>query len=264
MVYRPGMRNPGIVLLLAGLALPVFAQVREIDSPAAAGSAEPSLARGADGAIYLSWIEIEGGARHAFRFSRTRDGSWTEPRTIARGDNWFVNWADVPSMAAGESGTLAAHWLEKVGAGTYAYGIRLSTSTDGGETWRTPFWLHADGTETEHGFVSLVPRAGGRFVAVWLDGRAMTEGADGEGEGDMSLRAATFGTTGGPEGEALIDARVCECCPTSAASLPDGTFALVYRDRSEGEVRDVSIAFLRDAAWSAPRTLHADDWKIDG
>ncbi|MBI4616094.1 MAG: exo-alpha-sialidase [Planctomycetes bacterium] len=258
------MRNAGIVLLLALFVPRLLAQVREIDSPAAPGSAEPSLARGADGAIYLSWIEREGGARHAFRFSRTLDGSWTEPRTIARGENWFVNWADVPSMAAHEDGTLAAHWLEKVGPGTYAYGVRLSTSTDRGETWREPFWLHADGTQTEHGFVSLLPRAGGRFVAVWLDGRAMGTGVDGEGEGDMSLRAATFGTAGGPDGEALIDARVCECCATSAAPLPDGTLALVYRDRSEGEVRDVSITYLKDGAWSAPRTLHADDWKIDG
>jgi hypothetical protein len=41
--------------------------------------------------------------------------------------------------------------------------------------------------------------------------------------------------------EALLDGRVCECCQTSSASTPDG-MAVVYRDRSEKEVRDISIA----------------------
>jgi hypothetical protein len=44
--------------------------------------------------------------------------------------------------------------------------------------------------------------------------------------------------------EVLLDGRVCECCATSAASTPDG-IAVVYRDRSKEEVRDISIVRLR-------------------
>ena len=50
------------------------------------------------------------------------------------GYDWFVNWADVPSVVRLANGTLAGHWLQKSGADTYAYDVRLAYSHDDGKT----------------------------------------------------------------------------------------------------------------------------------
>ena len=113
--------------------------LRELDSPARPGSGQPNLVATADGRVLLSWIEPAGEKRHALRFAeRRKHGAWSEPRTIAEGAGWFVNWADFPSLAALPDGTLFAHWLARSGPGTYAYDVNLSASRDGGKTWSEP------------------------------------------------------------------------------------------------------------------------------
>jgi hypothetical protein len=66
-------------------------------------------------------------------------------------------------MAALEDGTLAAHWLVRSGGETFAYDVHIALSRDGVVNWSGPFRPHGDGTETEHGFVSLVPTLEGSF-----------------------------------------------------------------------------------------------------
>jgi hypothetical protein len=39
---------------------------------------------------------------------------------------------------------------------------------------------------------------------------------------------------------------------------------LAYRDRSEGEIRDISIIRYAGGYWNSPYTLHKDDWTIAG
>ena len=143
------------IVLLVSTSL--FVESEEIRSPASARSGEPNLTRGADNRLYLSWIETapRGGAR--LRFSSWNDGGWSAPTSVASGDNWFVNWADFPSLCALADGTLAAHWLQKSSEGTYSYDVMISLSRDRGKSWSKPMTPHRDGTLTEHGFVSLVP-----------------------------------------------------------------------------------------------------------
>jgi len=142
-----------------------------VSLPAAAGSSAPRLSAGSDGRVYLSWVEPGSATKHALRFSVLEGDAWSAPREVAAGDDWFVNWADFPSVVEVGGRALMAHWLEKNGAGTFAYSVNLRRSADGGRTWATPVVPHRDGTETEHGFVSLVPWEDGRVAAAWLDGR---------------------------------------------------------------------------------------------
>lgn len=231
--------------------------VERLGSPAAAGSGEPNLLSGSDGKLYLSWIEPDG-AGHALRFSTWEGADWSVPRTIAAGDNWFVNWADFPSMAALADGTLAAHWLVRSAAETYAYDVLLSVSSDGGNTWTAPVRPHDDGTATEHGFASLVP-LDDAFLVVWLDGRRMAD----QPPGPMTLRQARLERDGSVGPDSIVDDSVCDCCPTDAQRMDDGIL-VVYRDRTPGEVRDVYAARLAGDTWSAPAAVHADGWVIAG
>ncbi|MDQ3804043.1 MAG: glycoside hydrolase, partial [Acidobacteriota bacterium] len=158
---------PAFLALLSALA-PVSADaqtVRELPSPAAKESGQPNLTTGPAGRVYLSWLERIEGKRFALRFAARAGAGWEAARTVAEGDNWFVNWADFPSLAALPDGSLAAHWLARSGPGVYAYDVKIARSADGGKTWSKPFTPHRDGTPTEHGFVSMFPAAGGRLGA---------------------------------------------------------------------------------------------------
>ena len=234
--------------------------VEPVASPAAAESAQPQLTVSSRG-VLLSWIERKG-TQATLRFAERTGTGWTEPRTVASGNDWFVNWADVPSVFRLGDGTLAAHWLQKSGPDTYAYDVRLSRSTDDGRTWAPAILPHTDGTRTEHGFASLFQAPGGGLALVWLDGRAMTGGHEGHGGGDMSLRYGAYGRDGKQVAETPLDPRVCECCPTAVAVTADGPI-VAYRDRSADEVRDIYISRLQNGKWTEGRPVHDDKWRIN-
>src|SRR5262245_43041892 len=190
-----------VLVIYASAQEPIVRSViQETDSPAAPGSAEPNLFATGDGRVLLSWIERAGENRHALRFAARNGGKWSEPRTIAEGTNWFVNWADFPSVVALSDGSLVAHWLIKSGEGTYAYNINIARSTDSGKTWSKPFVPHRDGTHTEHGFVSMLPWSPNGAGIVWLDGRQFTtkqqSHAEHSSSNEMSLRFTTLGYDG--------------------------------------------------------------------
>src|SRR5262245_26580046 len=170
-------------------------------------SLAPQLTVTGDRAL-VSWIETRGRTSLLKFAERTRSG-WSEPRTAASGDNWFTNWADVPSVLRVDGGMLVAQWLETTDAAAEAYDIRLAVSTDDGRTWSAPINPHHDGTKTQHGFASLFSLKDGGFGMVWLDGRAMvTEGAS--LNDNMGVRYASFDRDGKQIGESLVDERACD------------------------------------------------------
>jgi hypothetical protein len=239
---------------------------RALPAPAAAPSGEPNLFTARDGRVLLNWTEVAAGG-HALRFAAWDGTSWTEPRTIATGDDWFVNWADFPSLIELPDGSLAAHWLTRSGAGRYAYDVTISRSFDGGATWTEPLVPHDDGTPTEHGFVALFAHDGALGV-IWLDGRnfAGVDSIDGGGHGghaDMTLRFAVIDADGSVRDEAVLDERTCECCQTTAAVTSDGPI-IAYRGRTADEIRDINVIRLENGRWTTPARVHADDWEIHG
>ena len=159
-----------------------------LPSPAGDATAQPQLTASSDGVI-LSWLENTS-SQTALKFSERTAAGWSEPRLVAFGDDFFANYADIPSVVRLADRTLVAHWMQMNGASASGYDLRLARSTDEGRTWSAPFSPHHDGTKTEHGFASLFDTGGGLGL-IWLDGRAMKPGTtpDDEGTGDMGLRA---------------------------------------------------------------------------
>jgi hypothetical protein len=238
--------------------------IRPAESPATGDSREPELTATPDGRVVLSWVEKIGTKRYALRAVVLERHVWGGTLTVAEGENWFVNWADFPSVIGLTDGTLAAHWLVKSGSATYAYDVNVARSETRGQTWTKPLVPHRDNTQTEHGFVSLIPLPDAGLAAIWLDGRNMKDSDEHAPAAEsMTLRYARIGRDGTLSDEAQLDERVCECCQTAAAVTSDGPIA-VYRDRSAGEVRDIYIVRQVKGSWTAPQPVFADNWQIDG
>ena len=67
--------------------------VEHIEMPDQGHAGEPTLSHDAEGRLVATWIE-----RHdeeaRLMMARLTSGAWDSPRMLARGTNWFVNWAE--------------------------------------------------------------------------------------------------------------------------------------------------------------------------
>ena len=204
----------------------------------------------------LSWIERNKDGEARLQMATWNGSEFDEIRLIAKSKEMFANWADIPSLVKAPSGDLYAHWLNRIGNETYAYGIQIERSIDHGKSWQSLGWLHNDTSATEHGFVSLIPED--RHVrAFWLDGRQMKKTT-----GKMMLRTAILDGNK-IKSEHMVDDDVCTCCPTAAIQLPSGS-AVVYRDRLPQEIRDISLVHLKNDGWSKPSRIQKDNWVMPG
>jgi hypothetical protein len=241
-----------LVALLVSTATAWALEIRELTSPAGPGAMGASLTRDERDAIYLTWLEPEGGD-HVLKFSRLLGGAtrWTEPMVIARGAGWFANWADFPQLAVADGKMTAVWFVENAGQGYRAY---WSQSRDQGATWTRAAPLSTESDHTE--FTALQPMGDGRVLAVWLDARARAKGEE------KQMLCARFLGEDGPD--MVIDAMVCDCCQIALTPLRDGGVLAAYRGRNADEVRDIKVSRFNGRKWSRPEGLHRDGWKIAG
>jgi hypothetical protein len=242
---RPGTAGPATIDSLA--------------SPAGPGASEPNFAVASNGTVFMSWLEPADSAV-ALRVSSFDGRRWSAPSTVRRGRDFFVNWADFPSIEVLEGNRLAVHWLQRSGTGTYAYHVRLAQSTDGGATWSAPITPHTDTSATEHGFVALW-REGASLGAAWLDGRKYNKRGRSPSN-EMTVHATTIAADGRLGTERQLDGRACDCCQTSAAMTTRGP-VVVYRDRSPDEIRDIYIVRRVNGTWTEGAPVYRDNWTIN-
>jgi len=218
--------------------------------------ATPQLSRSADGSIHLIWVadtEVEGEA--SLQYLRWTDGKWSTPYALEKGRGWFRNWADFPQFREGAEGAALVTWLAYAADGK-SYGIMYRKRREAGAAWSMPEVLHQDREAVEHGFVSLVPLAEGRFFANWLQS---------EKEGPpTALMGAIVGSDGVMQEEQVLDALVCDCCGTDSVVLPSGRVLIAYRDRSEEEIRDIRVLKGMPGepeSWGDPTAVGQERWR---
>lgn len=237
-----------------------------LNNPADTGSRFPFLYSDPGGLISMSWLLNIEEDIYALQFTTYRDGMWTAPQTTRIAVDYFVNWADFPSVVSFEGEVIALHSLRKKEGGPYAYDIDITFRDEETGRWDRVITPHLDDTPTEHGFVSMQPLDRDRLLAVWLDGR----NTDGRGHGEygdhsmaMTLRSAVISRDGSVTDKRVIDEVVCDCCQTDLARV-NGEFVAVYRGRSSGEVRDIMMARYNpeSAEWSEPVVVAEDGWEI--
>ena len=239
---------------------PVFDEPKPFPLPAGTNVIGPRFAAGVDGTLVLSWMQREESGA-TLRFSTFELGRWQKPIDVVTDEQMFVNWADLPSVTPLRGDHWVAHWLSKSADSPYAYDVLLAQSSDRGQSWGDPVRPHADGTPTEHGFVSIHDN-GDSAALLWLDGRnTVNSGADDPGDSAMTLRAAVVDPQGTLGGEQLVDDIVCDCCQTDVA-VSAGNPIAVYRNRTVDEIRDIYVSRFADGRWQPGEAIADDGWEI--
>jgi hypothetical protein len=244
--------------------------LRSLAAPVGPGSGQPHLAVGDDGGVVLSWLEPRAADEYdeyALKYARLDGERWGAVAVVARGRDWVVSSADLPSVQPLTAQLWVADWRVAAADSPYAYGIRVAVSADAGASWSEPLALNDDTTPTEHGFVSWFLRDDGTAGAVWLDGRDLASdelfAASGAPLG-TSLRYAFLSSDGRMLEQGVIDELACDCCRTDVAMTSSGAL-VIYRDRSAEEIRDIVVRRLTASqGWSEPVLLGPDLWEIEG
>jgi len=252
-----------IILLILGLI--VFGCTKQEFSkpPFGEGSRYPHLVKTMNGGLLVSWFEPLDSTTFGLYWSEYSENNWTEKNMIYASEDFFVNWADFPSIFELNDTTLVAHWPEMSSTGTYEYDVKVVYSGDRGSTWCDPIVPHRDGKHAEHGFVSFYKNADRNLGMVWLDGRQMDGGHGHHSAGNMNLYTTSFDGEFGQDDDIPIDAMVCECCPTSAVQVGKATI-VAYRDRLESEIRNINIIRKVNDEWEEPYPVFEDGWEIHG
>lgn len=239
-----------------------------ISNPADSGSQYPNLYQDETGTIFMSWILKIEEDLNSIQYSTYTERGWNPPQTVNISSDYFVNWADFPSVVSQNGEVVAAHWLQKTEGGPYAYNVNVVFPAEQARRWTDSITPHSDETATEHGFVSMEPLSEDRVLAVWLDGRQTADRDHDEysdPEKAMTLRSAEISSDGSVTRIREIDGMVCDCCSTDLVML-DGEVAVVYRNRTTEEIRDIYISRynLERGDWSEPEAVHNDGWEING
>lgn len=235
--------------------------------PAAAGSSSPDLSIAPDGRLLLSWINQTQGRRNALQFgSYTDKGGWqSQPRTVAIGQSLMANWEDTPHLRGTPDGALWMQWLQADATSPMAYDTVLARSRDGGMSWTQLTRVNNDGKAAGHGYAAMWAEGEDSLGIAWLDGRekASAHGEKYDPDGSMQLRTLNFDHDLERGAEIELDGKTCDCCQTDAAVTTKGPL-VVYRDRSDDDIRDIAVVRRIAGKWGAPVSVHADGWKIAG
>lgn len=231
------------------------------------GSSVPFLHATKD-RLYISWIQSYND-KDSLYVAIYENQQWTNPRPIANGTDWFVNWADFPAIQS-FSGIykeyLVATWLVKSDTAKFSYDIFYSVSPDLGLNWISPQLLNEDALDAEHGFVSMDLISDSIVYITWLDGRKTASPLSTDHHshnGEMTLRGAKIDVSGLKDEERELDNRVCDCCQTSVTVTDLGPL-IAYRDRSLEETRDIALVAINKQGSISTQIPNADQWKISG
>jgi hypothetical protein len=255
-------------------------------SPEGAEASEPAIAAGADGRVFVAYVQKSGEA--ADLFVRAYDAAKGTPGDAVRVNpvagqvkTWY---GDPPTIAVGPSGSVHVGWTAKYPDGAKGTILYMSVSRDGGATFGAPVQVNDDTEPASHGMHSMAVANDGKVYFSWLDERYLKnrstvatptpqnghgnagphpEEAEVEPNAELYYASSADGKTFGHNRKLAAD--VCPCCKTSTVVSDKGRVAIGYRKVFDGGFRHIAVTSLNDFgdAWSEPVQVSDDGWRID-
>jgi hypothetical protein len=242
-------------------------------------AAEPAVAAGRDGAVYVAWVGHGAGKEADVWVTRVEagaKGAGGEPARVNRTPGEATAWrGDAPSVAVSAEGAVYVAWTAREGDGGQATTIYVSASRDGGRSFGEPARVNDDSKPGVHGMHSLAVGEDGRVYVAWLDERDIDTSQGGDEHMKMPMHgehnrevffsySADGGRTFSKNRRVAVEA--CPCCKTSLAASRGGRVYVGWRQVLPGDFRHIAVASSADGGetFDAPTVVSDDRWELRG
>jgi hypothetical protein len=240
-------------------------------------AAEPSVATGAGGAVYVAWVEHRAGKEADVWFSKFDESGAKQgqPLRVNPSAGFATAWhGDPPTIGVAADGVVYVGWTARAKQGKHATDLYVSASRDGGQSFEAPVKVNDDQKPTDHGMHSLAVTPEGRVYVAWLDERNVAPPPPtkpGAGHKHAESNRELFFAYSADGGRTFssnrrVSGEVCPCCKTSLAVAPDGRVYVSWRQVLPGEFRHIAVASSGDGGetFSTPVVVSDDRWMIKG
>ena len=223
----------------------------------------PSVRIDDEGRISLAWVEEDKETRTVL-YARTEKwgGSIGAPVTVNQPTEAPYMRQEAPALA-GAGDEVFLTWAlthPKVTADKpFSNELRLSRSTDGGQTFLPSILVNDDEQVIGHSFDSIHVAPDGVVHVAWIDGR------EGKKEsGTFVTRSTDHGRT--VSKNLKVDENTCVCCRTSLTTGADGTLYVAWRKILPGDLRETVVARSTDGGqtFATPVIVGQDRWVFPG
>lgn len=242
-------------------------------------AAEPAVAAGRDGAVYVAWVGHGAGKEADVWLSRVETGAKGasgESARVNRTPGEATAWrGDAPSVAVSTEGEVYVAWTAREGGANQATTLYVSASRDGGRSFGEPVRVNDDSKPGVHGMHSLAVGEDGRVYVAWLDERDIDTSQDGSAHEKMPMHGEhnrevffSYSADGGHtfSKNRRIAVEACPCCKTSLAASRGGRVYVGWRQVLPGDFRHVAVASSADGGetFDAPTVVSDDRWELRG
>jgi hypothetical protein len=236
-------------------------------------AAEPSVASGTDGTVYVAWVEHRENKDADVMLARLNPEGQMQgaPVRVNPAVGEATAWrGDPPTVAVSPDGAIYVGWTARVETAGHANDLYLSASQDGGKTFGQPVKVNDDGKKVTHGMHSLAVGADNHVYVVWLDERNVVKpAADEKGMKmeHMEANREVFFATSSDGGRSFspnqrLAREACPCCKTAVTVGKDGRIYASWRQVLPGEFRHIALAASEDGGktFSLPVIVSDDRW----
>jgi hypothetical protein len=270
-------------------------RVIDISSPEI-NAAEPAIAAGKDGAVFVVWVEHKANKEADLMIRQYDQAGNPKSETVRINPQpgqvkaWY---GDPPTIKIGQDGTIYIGWTAKVeGSQGAANTLYLSASRNGGHSFESPVKVNDDVAPASHGMHSLAIDDSGRIYFAWLDERYLNSHKEHTAVKEISDETQRFekiaffdhkpetkhktepnaelyfsvsrdgGKTFSPNKKLAGD--VCPCCKTSLLAASDNRIYVSWRQVLNEDFRHIAVASSTDEGntFSAPVIVSDDRWQI--
>lgn len=254
-----------------GATQPVRVSAEKIEA------AEPAVALGVDGTVFVAWVEHRAGKEADVWLSHfdAEERPLNSPARVNPNVGEATAWrGDAPTVAVSKDGTIYVGWTARDDAAAHASTLYVSASRDGGRSFGPPSKVNDDSKPCVHGMHSLAVSDDGRVYVAWLDERSVAP-KSAPANAPSHIRAESnrevFFSSSVDGGRTFshnlrVASEACPCCKTSLAAAHDGRVYVGWRQVLPGDYRHIAVASTTDEGktFSSPTVVSNDGWQIQG